>query len=74
MAVTLMKSYEDDPASDEALCGALRVAVGNALERKRRLGQYAVVWRDGGPVRLGIDVPWSDDTALRSGQDADAKG
>ena len=31
---------------------ALRQAVANALERKRRLGQYAVVWRDGQTVRL----------------------
>ena len=31
---------------------ALRKAVANALERKRRLGQYAVVWRDGQTVRL----------------------
>ena len=31
---------------------ALRAAVANALERKRRLGQYAVVWRDGQTVRL----------------------
>lgn len=31
---------------------ALRQAVANALERKRRLGQYAVVWRDGRTVRL----------------------
>jgi hypothetical protein len=26
--------------------------LGNALERKRRLGQYAVIWRDGRVVRL----------------------
>lgn len=26
---------------------ALRQAVGRALDRKRRLGQYAVVWQDG---------------------------
>lgn len=26
---------------------ALRKAVVGALERKRRLGQYALVWRDG---------------------------
>lgn len=31
---------------------ALKKAVANALERKRRLGQYAVVWRDGQMVRL----------------------
>ena len=31
---------------------ALRQAVAKALDRKRRLGHYAVVWRDGGPVRI----------------------
>ncbi|WP_019589394.1 MULTISPECIES: hypothetical protein [unclassified Thioalkalivibrio] len=37
---------------DELALAALRRAVANALERKRRLGQYAVVWRDGRTVRL----------------------
>ncbi|MGM0594537.1 MAG: hypothetical protein ACQETD_08380 [Pseudomonadota bacterium] len=32
---------------------ALRRAVEKALERKRRLGQYAVIWQDGKPVILG---------------------
>ena len=40
--------HADD--SEELL--ALRRAVAKALDRKRRLGQYAVVWRDGRPVRL----------------------
>ena len=31
---------------------ALRSAVAEALERKRRLGQYAVIWRDGKAVRI----------------------
>jgi len=31
---------------------ALRRAVAKALDRKRRLGQYAVVWRDGQTVRV----------------------
>lgn len=31
---------------------ALRHAVAKALDRKRRLGHYAVVWRDGRSVRL----------------------
>jgi len=35
----------------------LRQAVSKTLERKRRLGQYAVVWRDGKPVRIGEDTP-----------------
>jgi len=33
----------------------LRQAVAHALERKRRLGQYAVIWRDGKPVATGED-------------------
>ncbi len=36
---------------------SLRRAVSKALEKKRRLGQYAVVWQDGKPVRIGEDTP-----------------
>ncbi|WP_373509799.1 hypothetical protein [Thiocapsa sp.] len=36
---------------------ALRKAVDGALERKRRLGQYAVVWRGDRPVCIGPDAP-----------------
>lgn len=35
----------------------LKRAVAEALERKRRLGQYAVVWRDGRVVCTGPDAP-----------------
>jgi len=35
---------------------SLKTAVANALEKKRRLGQYAVVWKNGKPVRVGFDV------------------
>jgi len=41
-------STEDQQALD-----ALRNAVAEALDRKRRLGQYAVIWRDGRAVRIG---------------------
>ena len=34
---------------------ALRRAVTEALDRKRRLGEYAVIWRDGQVVRLEAD-------------------
>ena len=34
---------------------ALRRAVAEALERKRQLGEYAVIWRDGQVVRLEPD-------------------
>jgi hypothetical protein len=40
---------------DERALDALRSAVAEALERKRRLGQYAVVWRDGRAVRIEPD-------------------
>ncbi|MCC2869724.1 MAG: hypothetical protein LK562_18510 [Candidatus Accumulibacter phosphatis] len=36
---------------------ALRKSVANVLERKRRLGQYAVTWENGKPVVRGEDAP-----------------
>ncbi len=39
---------------------ALTRAVAKALERKRRLGQYAVVWREDRPVCIGPDAPMDD--------------
>lgn len=27
------------------------------LERKRRLGHYAIIWHDGKPVAIGEDAP-----------------
>lgn len=35
----------------------LKRAVAEALERKRRLGQYAVVWHEGRAVCMGPDAP-----------------
>ena len=35
----------------------LRRAVSHALEKKGRLGQYAVIWRKGKPVRVGEETP-----------------
>ncbi|MEL6711418.1 MAG: hypothetical protein AAFP10_07550 [Pseudomonadota bacterium] len=29
----------------------LRQAVSKALDKKRRLGHYAIIWQDGAPVR-----------------------
>ena len=40
----------------EALA-ALQRAVSRALDRKRRLGQYAVFWQDGRAVFDGPDAP-----------------
>lgn len=42
---------------------ALRRAVAAALDRKRRLGQYAVVLKDGQIVRIEPDEPDADTDA-----------
>jgi hypothetical protein len=39
------------------LLAALQAAVTSTLDRKRRLGHYAVVWQDGRPVAIGEDRP-----------------
>lgn len=44
---------------------ALRQAVDKTLEKKRRLGQYAVTWHGGKPVVTGDDAPRNDDNACR---------
>ena len=44
---------------------ALRQAVGKTLEKKRRLGQYAVTWQNGKPVVTGYDAPRTDDSACQ---------
>jgi hypothetical protein len=42
-------------SEDQQILDALHNAVAEALERKRRLGQYAVVWKDGKPFLIGGD-------------------
>lgn len=41
----------------QVMLDSLQKAVTQVLEKKRRLGQYAVVWRDGKPVMIGEDAP-----------------
>lgn len=36
---------------------SLRKSVAEALEKKRRLGQYAVILKEGKPVAVGDDAP-----------------
>ncbi len=47
----------------QQLLGALRRSVAKTLERKRRLGQYIVIWRNGRPVMTGEDAPSANETA-----------
>ena len=46
---------------DQLALDALRDAVAEALDRKRRLGQYAVIWQDGRVVRIEPDQQPSPD-------------
>lgn len=55
----------------QTMLDSLRVAVSETLERKRRLGQYAVIWQDGQPVLVGDDAP-PQQVCDRSGQDQES--
>ncbi|MDZ7852023.1 MAG: hypothetical protein U5L98_05060 [Halomonas sp.] len=53
---------ELSPDTQEML-DSLRAAVTEELERKQRMGHYAVFWQDGKPVFIGEDAPhYPDDT------------
>ena len=47
------------PPSPQAqvMLQALQAAVANTLDKKHKLGQYAVVWHNGKPVQTGRDAP-----------------
>ena len=42
---------------EDMVLDVLKRAVAEALERKRKLGQYAVIWREGRVVCIGPDAP-----------------
>lgn len=49
---------KSSPSPEAAIqLAALQRAVDKALERKHRLGHYAVIWRDGKPQLQGEDAP-----------------
>ena len=60
-----MNTNRKDVPSQEGqqLLGALRRSVAKALEKKRRLGQYIVTWRNGKPVITGEDAPSANENA-----------
>jgi hypothetical protein len=49
-------SLQPSPKALETL-EALKTAVAKALDRKRRLGQYAIIWSENRPVAVGDDAP-----------------
>ncbi|MGE4441838.1 MAG: hypothetical protein AB7D27_10180 [Desulfomicrobium sp.] len=53
-----MKITQAPPSKESMIVlESLRKAVAQALDRKKRLGQYAVVWQDGQPTIIGDDKP-----------------
>ncbi len=42
-------------AEDQQILDCMKMAVSDVLERKRRLGQYAVIWKNGRPVIISGD-------------------
>jgi hypothetical protein len=47
----------DIPPDAQKILDGLNQVAADTLERKRRLGHYAVVWQDGRPVAIGEDAP-----------------
>lgn len=41
----------------QAMLQSLRASVAKCLERKQKLGQYAVIWHNGRPLLMGEDAP-----------------
>ena len=39
------------------LLASLRKTATDVLEKKRRLGHYAVIWKEGAPLAVGEDAP-----------------
>jgi len=56
-----MNTIEKQPSEkSQIILSSLKEAVANALEKKRKLGQYAVVWEDNKLVYRGEDAPQTD--------------
>jgi len=46
------------PSKDsQVMLDTLKTAVRKTLGKKKRMGQYAVIWSDGKPLLVGADVP-----------------
>jgi hypothetical protein len=55
-----MKPVKNPPsAQSQAIQAALNQAIANALEKKRKLGHYAVMWENNQVVYKGDDAPQS---------------
>jgi hypothetical protein len=55
----VIKTPAQPSANAMAMLAALQTAVNNALDKKKKLGQYAVIWENGKVVQIGEDAPKS---------------
>jgi len=52
----MITSSQETPSQDsQAMLDTLKIAVNKTLDKKKRLGQYAVVWSDDKAVLIGTD-------------------
>ena len=49
-------TLKPDPDT-QAMFDCLRQTVEKTLEHKRRLGHYAVIWKNNAPLAIGEDAP-----------------
>jgi len=53
----MTETHKKVPSKEgQVLLETLQKAVTDTLEKKRRLGQYAVVWRNGEPLKTHMDI------------------
>ena len=53
----MTKSTKKPTARSIEILNTLRTVAAETLEKKRRLGQYAVIWDNNKPVLIGDDKP-----------------
>ncbi|MEY3201119.1 MAG: hypothetical protein RIR70_669 [Pseudomonadota bacterium] len=53
-----MKTMQQPLSADsQQMLDCLRATAAKTLDRKKRLGHYAVIWAEGRPVMVGEDAP-----------------
>jgi len=62
-----MITSNQSPSKDsQTMLEALKIAVNKTLDKKKRLGQYAVIWSNDKPVLVGADNPEESTLSMES--------
>ena len=54
---THIKSIDEASKPAKDMLAALKIAVDDALDKKKKLGQYSVIWQDNKVTYIGDDAP-----------------